>query len=131
MQSSAQRVAQPVERAQNIAGAEASDRPSTIETASITASGDPQKSEAVSLSHLPSFPAIDPSARKPSGGLGAAADGGIDAYVPPIVRQRPATPPLKASVDAKPKAKEKVKSAKTKNDAKQAARAVTPASVRR
>lgn len=132
-QSPAERVPQPAERERNVAGAEESDRPSAaIETASMTAGDNPQKSEVVSLSRLPSFPAIDPSARRPSGGLGVAADGGIDAYVPPIVRQRPVTPPLKT--EAKSKGKEKVKaasSAKSKSDAKQASRAVTPASVKR
>jgi hypothetical protein len=108
-----------------------SERPTTaIETASITAE-DPQKLETPSLSRLPSFARPEP---KVSGGLGAAADGGIDAYVPPIVRQRPVTPPLAGSVDGKPKGKVKVKaaaSAKTKNGAKQASRASKPASVER
>jgi hypothetical protein len=133
VQSSAERVSQPAERERNVADAEESDRPSAaIETASMTVGDTPQKSEVVSLSRLPSFPAIDPSARKPSGGLGMAADGGIDAYVPPIVRQRPIMPPLKT--DAKSKGKEKVKaaaSAKNKSGAKQALGAVAPTSVKR
>lgn len=108
------------------------ERPTTaIETASITAGDNPQKLETPSLSRLPSFSRPEP---KVSGGLGVAADGGIDAYVPPIVRQRPVTPPLAASVDGKPKGKVKVKaaaSAKTKNGAKQASRASKPASVER
>lgn len=131
----AERVPKPEGLGRDFTGAEESDRPSaTIETASITAGDNSQKTEAALLSRLPSFPAIDPSARKPTGGLGAAADGGIDAYVPPIVRQRPVTPPLKASVEGKPKEKVKVKSAasaKSKTQGKQASRAVTPASVRR
>jgi hypothetical protein len=133
VQSSAERVPQLAERERNVASAEESDRPSAaIETASMTAGDNPQKSEVVSLSRLLSFPAIDPSARKPSGGLGAAADGGIDAYVAPIARQRPVTPPLKT--EAKSKGKEKVRaaaSAKSKSGAKQALGAVTPASVKR
>jgi hypothetical protein len=130
VQSSAELVPQPATR--DIARAEEGEQSSaTIETASITGGDGPHGTEALSLARLPSFPAIDPTARRPSGGLGAAADGGIDAYVPPIVRQRPHTPPLTVTSDAKPKAKEKVKSAKTKNSSKQASRTVTPASVRR
>lgn len=130
VQSSAVRVPQPAER--DIARAEEGEQSSaTIETASITAGDGPQRAEALTLSRLPSFPALDPAARKPSGGLGAAADGGIDAYVPPIVRQRPHTPPLTVTSDAKPKAKEKVKPAKAKGGSQQASRAVTPASVKR
>ena len=135
VQSSAESASKPHEPERTITGTAESNRSSAvIETASITAGDKPQKSEATSFARLPSFPAIDASARKPSGGLGAAADGGIDAYVPPVVRQRPATPPLKASVEGKPKEKVKVKSAasgKAKTQGKQASRTVTPASVRR
>lgn len=132
VRSSAERVSKPDEREHTSSGTEESDRNSAvIETASITASDKLQKSEVASFARLPSFPAIDPSARKPSGGLGAAADGGIDVRVPPIVRQRPATPPLKVSVEGKPKEQVKVKSAKAKTQGKQASRTVTPASVRR
>lgn len=132
VQPSGERVSRPDDSQRITTGAEESDRSSvSIETASITAGDSPQKSEVASFARLPSFPAIDPSARKPSGGLGAAADGGIDVRVPPIVRQRPATPPLKVSVEGKPKEKVKVKSAKAKTQGKQASRTVTPASVRR
>ncbi|MFM9845662.1 MAG: hypothetical protein ACKVP3_00695 [Hyphomicrobiaceae bacterium] len=129
-QSSAERGSQPAERDRDIAGAEGTDRASAaIETQSMVAGDNPQKSDAVSLSRLPSF--MRPEL-KAAGGLGPAANGGIDAHVPPIVRQRPVTPPLKT--EAKPKGKEKVKaaaSAKSKSDAKQASRTVTPASVKR
>lgn len=124
VQVAAERVPKTEDVERNVTGAEGSDRPSTtIETASITAGDKSQKPETASLSRLPSFPAIDPSARKPSGGLGAAADGGIDAYVPPIARQRPVTPPLKASVEGRRKEKVKVKSAasgKSRTQGKQA-----------
>jgi hypothetical protein len=122
-QRKAERGPEPEDLERTFTGAAEGDRPSTIVTASITAGDTSQKAETASLSRLPSFPAIDPSARKPSGGLGAAADGGIDAYVPPIVRQRPVTPPLKASADGKPKQKVKVKSAasaKSRTQGKQA-----------
>jgi hypothetical protein len=130
VQPSTQDISQPAERKRNIAGTGADDRPSAaIETASIAARDNPPKSEIVSVSPQPSFTRPEPKA---SGGLGAAADGGIDAYVAPIVRQRAVTPPLKAGAAGKPKEKVKVKSAasaKTKNGAKQAT--ATPASVRR
>lgn len=101
------------------------------ETGSTTAVGSQQKSETVSLASAASTSqsAAD-SARKSTGGLGAAAEGGIDAHVRPIVRQHPKTPPLTVTVEAKPKAKVKSASEK-KAGSKQALGAVTPASVKR
>lgn len=95
------------------------------------ASGAEQKSDAAPLSRLPSF--SRPEA-KTSGGLGAAADGGIDAIVPPIVRQRPVTPPL--TITEEPKRKEKIKvkaatGAKSKGNPKQALGATSAEPVRR
>lgn len=123
----------PVDRTSSQERVVLRDSATAIETANATPRDGSQKSEVVSLPGpgVTPQPAAD-TARKPSGGLGAAADGGIDAYVPPIVRQRPATPSLKR--EAKPKGKGKVKaaaSAKRKSDAKQASRAVAPASVKR
>lgn len=124
----------PVDRTSSQERVVLRDPATAIEAASATPGDGSQKSEVVSLSGQTSAtrPAVDVAARKPSGGLGAAADVGIDAYVPPIVRQRPVTPSLKR--EAKPKGKGKVKaaaSAKRKSDAKQASRAVAPASVKR
>jgi hypothetical protein len=130
VQSSAERVLLPADRDRNVADTEGGDRPSAaIETARITTGDNLPKPQAVSVSRLPSFIRPEPKA---SEGLGAAADGGIDAYVPPIVRQRPITPTLKS--EAKPKEKVKLKSAapaKSKSQGKQASRTVTPAPVRR
>ncbi len=130
VQSSAERGLQPAHRERNIADTEVSDRPpAAIETARITAGDSLPKPETASVSRLPSFTRPE---LKASEGLGAAADGGIDAYVAPIVRQRPVTPPLKS--EAKAKEKVKVRSAapaKNKSQGKQASRTVTPASVRR
>ena len=98
------------------------------ETASTTINDDAPKPDAVFASQ----PAADAPSRKSPGGLGAAADGGIDAYVRPIVRQRPKIVPLASSAEAK-RQKEKTKpaAAKTKAGSKQALGAVTPASVKR
>jgi hypothetical protein len=102
-------------------------RASATETASTTSADGLQKSEALSK-QASIQPAIATAARKLSGGLGPAADGGIDAYVAPIVRQRPKAAPIAA----KPKPKAKVKSADTKKPtSKQALGAVTPPSVKR
>jgi hypothetical protein len=98
------------------------------ETASTTPADGLQKPESLLGRASAIQPAIDMAARKLSGGLGAAADGGVDAHVPPIVRQRPKTPPLAGE----PKPKAKVKSADTKkSSSKQAQGAVTSASVKR
>jgi hypothetical protein len=99
------------------------------ETASTT--GSQQASETVSPARAASTSqSLADSVRRSLGALGAAAEGGIDAYVPPIVRQRPKTPPLTVAVEAKPKAKVKSASEK-KAGSKQALGAVTPASVKR
>lgn len=106
--------------------AEVDERPSA-QTASITIDEAP-KPDALFASQ----PAADAPSRKSLGGLGAAADGGIDAYVPPIVRQRPKIVPLASSADAKrQKEKPKPAAAKAKAGSKQALGAVTPASVKR
>lgn len=107
----------------------AGERPAAAtETASTTIDDDAPKPDALFVSQ----PAADAPSRKSSGGLGAAADGGIDAYVPPIVRQRPKIVSLASSADAKrPKEKPKPAAAKAKAGSKQALGAVTPASVKR
>ena len=114
------------ERVLDSTRAEVDERPST-QTASITIDEAP-KPDAL----LASQPAADAPSRKSPGGLGAAADGGIDAYVRPIVRQRPKIIPLASRADAKrQKEKPKPAAAKAKAGSKQALGAVTPASVKR
>ena len=106
----------------------------TTETASIVIDDSASKPDALSLSGDAAAlqPAADVPSRKSPGGLGAAADGGIDAYVRPIVRQRPKIVPLASRADTK-RQKEKTKpaAAKAKAGSKQALGAVTPASVKR